>query len=209
MGSVYALPMVREATAIEGELALHASTDERTAPILRSEAELASAAFAIAGPNASLTPTEKALLGPTPVPSNLEAFCRAIRDGEDPLGVNLCHLRSAMARRASGSIYTPRQIVNAMLRWAVSQGTPSRVVDPGAGSGRFLLAAGLAFPRAELVAVETDPLATLVLRANAAALGLLGRLRVILADYRSVDLPPIGGRTLFPRQSALCPAPWS
>ena len=84
-----------------------------------------------------------------------------------------------------------------MLGWALAQGTPSRVVDPGAGSGRFLLAAGLAYPKAELVAVEIDPLATLVLRANAAALGLSERLQVHLADYRSIELPPTGGATLF------------
>ena len=182
---------------MDGELALDAIVDERTALIIRSEAELVSAALAIAGPNAFLTPAEDALLGPTRVPRNIEAFRCAIRDGEDPLGASFCRLRSAEVRRASGAVYAPQRMVDAMLRWAIAQGTPARVVDPGAGSGRFLLAAGLAFPEAELVAVETDPLATLILRANAATLGLAGRLRVILADYRSIDLPRIDGKTLF------------
>ncbi len=180
-----------------GELALHRVADKRSTPMLRSEAELASVAFAIAGPVASLTRTEDALLGPMPAPRNLEAFRRAIRDGEDPLGTSLCRLRSAVARRASGAVYTPKPMVEAMLGWAVSQGTPARVVDPGAGSGRFLLAAGRAFPKAELVAVEPDPLAALLLRANAVTLGLAGRLRVILTDYRSIELAPMDGPTLF------------
>ena len=190
--------MARKTTDIDGELALSAVADERTAPILRSESELAATAFAMAEPKGSLTLAEEVLPRHTPpLPHNLDAFRRAICDGEDPLGSGLCRLRSAVVRRASGAIYTPKPMVDAMLGWAAAQGTPTRVVDPGAGSGRFLLAAGLAFPKAELVAVETDPLAALILRANAATLGLSGRLRVVVADYRSVALPPINGRTLF------------
>ena len=165
---------------------------------MRSETELAHVAFAMTGASASLTPAEQALLRPTSTPSSrLEPLRRAIRDGGDPLGTSLCRLRTAGARRASGAVYTPKPMVDAMLGWARTQGTPSRVVDPGAGSGRFLLAAGLAYPTAELVAAETDPLATLALRANAAALGLAERMQVHLADYRSIELPPTGGPTLF------------
>ena len=73
-----------------------------------------------------------------------------------------------------------------MVGWAASVGAPSRVVDPGAGSGRFLFAAAKRFPRARLVAVETDPLAALMLRANAEVLDLSGRLTLLLDDYRAV-----------------------
>ena len=84
-----------------------------------------------------------------------------------------------------------------MLRWAAGAGRPARVVDPGAGSGRFLLAAGRAFPEVALVAVETDPLAGLTLRANAAVLGMADRLTLLAADYRTVDLPDVDGPTLY------------
>jgi len=86
-----------------------------------------------------------------------------------------------------------------MVRWAVGKGRPSRVVDPGAGSGRFLVAAGRAFPCAALVGVELDPVAALLCRAHVAAAGLSQRANVLRADYRSVDLPglPEGQKTLF------------
>ena len=47
------------------------------------------------------------------------------------------------------------------------------------------------------MAIETDPVAALVLRANAAVLDLTHRLTVIGQDYRRIDLPPTTGRTLF------------
>src|SRR2546430_1151459 len=75
-------------------------------------------------------------------------------------------------RRKRGAIYTPPLIVNAMIGWAERcHQKPKRVVDCGAGSGRFLMAAALRFPHAELVAVDIDPLSTLMLRANAKVLG--------------------------------------
>jgi adenine-specific DNA-methyltransferase len=74
---------------------------------------------------------------------------------------------------------------------------PARVVDPGTGSARFLVAAGRAWPGAELHGVETDPLAALAGRATLAAAGLAGRARITLADYRALRLPPAAGPTLF------------
>ncbi|HVG99144.1 MAG TPA: hypothetical protein VM844_00155, partial [Miltoncostaeaceae bacterium] len=62
------------------------------------------------------------------------------------------------------------------------------MVDPGAGSGRFAVAAGRRFPGAELLAVELDPLAAAVCRGHLAAAGLGGRSRVLAADYRSAEL---------------------
>ena len=84
-----------------------------------------------------------------------------------------------------------------MVRWGAGEDAAKRVVDPGAGSGRFLIAAGRAFRDAELVAVEIDPLAALVLRANATIAGMADRLILHLGDYRRVHLREIGGRTLF------------
>lgn len=164
-----------------------------------SESQLAALAAALAGPDARLTPAERALVPPCPSFSkdDLRQVRLAIRRGDDPLGQGFCRLRAPELRRGLGAVYTPRPIIDAMLRWAAGEAAPVRVVDPGAGSGRFLVAAGMTFPTAELVAVEIDPLAALTLRANAATLGMTNRLTVRVADYRAVELPEIGGRTLF------------
>jgi hypothetical protein len=71
------------------------------------------------------------------------------------------------------------------------------VVDPGSGSARFLVAAGRLWPKAELIGVETDPLAALIGRATLAAAGMSDRAVIALTDYRSLRLPAAGGSTLF------------
>ena len=120
-----------------------------------------------------------------------------IRRGEDPLGDAYCTIRSPEERRPLGQTYTPRPIIEAMLRWASDHGDPVRVVDPGAGSGRYLVAAGERFPGAALHGADIDPLAALMLRANLAAAGLAVRARVHVGDYRALSLPPVDGPTLF------------
>ena len=166
---------------------------------LASEPELAALSCALAGPDAPVTAAELAIgpRDPAPDPGRLEQIRRAIARGGDPLGSAFCRLRSPQVRRKQGAIYTPRPIVDAMVAWAAGEEAPVRVVDPGAGSGRFLLAAGRVFPDAELVAVENDHLAALMLRANAAALNMADRLTVHLDDYRAVILPVVDGPTLF------------
>ena len=57
--------------------------------------------------------------------------------------------------------------------------------------------AAKAFPEAHLVAAEIDPLAVKILRANATAAGFADRLTVHQGDYRTLELGPIEGRTLF------------
>src|SRR3989442_1605652 len=109
---------------------------------------------------------------------------RQIRVREDPLGEAFRRLRPPEVRRQFGATYTPDAIVDAMVAWAKSRGAPVRIVDPGVGSGRFLVAAGRQFPNAELVGIEVDPLAALMARAHLAAAGLAGRAEVRLQDYR-------------------------
>ena len=84
-----------------------------------------------------------------------------------------------------------------MLSWVAAQGQPARIVDPGAGSGRFIMAAAEAFPDAHLVAIETDPLAALTLRANLSCRGWTDRTAIMVKDYRHVQLPPSAGITAF------------
>ena len=166
---------------------------------MASASGLAALAFALAGPDAPLSDAERAHVpvGRAPRPGHPGQLREAIRRGGDPLGSAFCRLRSPEARRQQGAVYTPRPIVDAMVAWAAGEKTPARIVDPGAGSGRFLLAAGTAFPDAELVAVEVDPLAVLMLRANASALDMADRLSVHPEDYRAVVLPRTDGPTLF------------
>ncbi len=165
---------------------------------LRSESELAALAAALAG-GAPLTAAEHAVAARAlpPSPGCLDRTRAAIARGGDPLGDAFCRLRSAKARRTRGAIYTPQAIVDVMVDWAARRAAPARVVDPGAGSGRFILSAARAFPDAALAAVEIDPLAALVLRANASVLGAAHRLTVLVDDYRAVRLPGIDGATLF------------
>jgi len=90
-----------------------------------------------------------------------------------------------------------------MVNWAVAfhrttHGTdPKRIVDPGVGSARFLVAAARKFPTAELVGVDIDPVAALTARAHLAAAGYTDRSQIILGDYREIKLPPVDGRTLY------------
>jgi adenine-specific DNA-methyltransferase len=122
---------------------------------------------------------------------------QSIHAGRDPLGERFCQLLSGEQRRPFGATYTPKAVVNAMIKWAAERVEPTRVVDPGVGSARFLVEAGRQFPGAELVGIDVDPVATIMARGHLAAAGLAGRSRVILGDYRSVTLREVDGPTLF------------
>ena len=117
--------------------------------------------------------------------------------GGDPLGEAFCNLRSADIRRKSGAVYTPKAIIDTMCSWAKSVETPTTVVDPGAGSGRFLIAAGRCFPSARLVGVENDPVAALIARANLASAGLGERSEVRLENFLESRFGDLSGKTLF------------
>ena len=137
----------------------------------------------------------------------LTAFClsgggawlsEAMRAGEDPLGDAFSSIRSPGQRRAAGATYTPARIVTAMTGLA-KRDSPDvmRVVDCGAGSGRFSIAFANAYSDAQVVAVESDPLACSVLRKNLSAAGLRERVTVVEGDFLDLELPRIEGQTLF------------
>ncbi|HMA72377.1 MAG TPA: N-6 DNA methylase [Xanthobacteraceae bacterium] len=164
------------------------------------ERRLVSLVAALIGDTAGLSIAENRLVARSdPVDSQIIAHARAaILAGQDVLGATFCSLKSAEQRRQRGATYTPAPIVDAMVAWAHAEvPTPARIIDPGAGSGGFLIAAARRFPDAELIAVDIDPLATLMLRANAAVQGFSDRLTVHVADYRHLTLPAITGPTLF------------
>lgn len=120
-----------------------------------------------------------------------------ILEDSDPLGEVFCALRTSADRRNEGAIYTPSTIVKAMLSWAERFGAPDRVVDPGSGSGRFLVEAGRSFPKARLVGIERDPLAALTARANLAVCGFASRSEIRVEDFRDTRLEQQPGPTLF------------
>jgi N-6 DNA Methylase len=166
---------------------------------IKNEQDLAAAALALAD-ESTLTAPERAL--GRGGQRFFDQIClrdigQAVQAGGDPLGELFQAIRPAASRREQGAIYTPAAIVRAMVGWAEGMGKFDRVLDPGAGSGRFLIAAARKFPTAELVAVEADPLAGLILRANIWQAGLIHRSRIHIQDYRLVDVPSIEGRTLY------------
>lgn len=168
---------------------------------MQTEQYLIAACLALIGKQDGLSAPEQKLIKTAPLTAinagEVNALRKAIAGGSDPLGDAFALIRSAFDRRASGAVYTPHLIVQSMMKWLVGQGAPARIVDPGAGSGRFILAAGQAFPDAQLVAVEMDPLAALMLRASLAARGFSDRATVLVKDYREIKLPRCAGKTAF------------
>ncbi len=168
--------------------------------IIQSERDLIALALALLPLDSALSIAEKAICKGIKRLKNdslIYEVHASIVAGHDPLGDAFARIRPAAVRRADGATYTPAPIIHSMMTWAASEGSPARVVDAGAGSGRFLLAAGVQFPKAHLVAVEYDPVAVLLLRVNLTAAGLMDRSTIIVQDYRLAELPTIKGKTLF------------
>jgi adenine-specific DNA-methyltransferase len=122
-----------------------------------------------------------------PTAGEIRRLRRRIRDGDDPLGDAFCLMRSSVERRASGATYTPSTVVRAMVDWAAAGAAPARIVDPGAGTARFAVAAGRRFPKAEITCIELDPLTALLARANLAANGMASRSQVLVRDFRAFE----------------------
>lgn len=118
-----------------------------------------------------------------------------IRDGDDPLGNMLCEIRSPPERRPLGAFYTRATIVRPMIRWVLEH-HPDRIVDAGCGSGRFSAYAITCDKSLDVRAVDLDPVATLLTRATLNVLGAKN-VRVLHADYLTVDLGKFDGRTAF------------
>jgi adenine-specific DNA-methyltransferase len=133
----------------------------------------------------------------SPTPKEIKKLRNQIQDGLDPLGTTFCKIFSAGERRASGATYTPASIISAMVAWASDGPTCERIVDPGSGSARFAIAAGAVLAKANIVAVELDPISAILSRANLATRGMQRRATVELEDYRRFSAPTIEGRTLY------------
>lgn len=122
------------------------------------------------------------------------AAAHAIRAGRDPLGEAFCTLRSGETRRGVGAYYTPAPLVEAMVDWLLA--TPlDQVIDPGAGSGRFAAAVARRQPGLPIIAIDADPLATLMTRAALAVLN--ANATVFHQDYLTFERPQRAGVTGF------------
>jgi hypothetical protein len=167
----------------------------------RDELELAGVCAHLGAARVSgVSAVETALLGRAVAvdPSLVDAARHGIAAGRDPLGEWFSQLRTPLERRERGATYTPPAIVSAMVEWGATTGESiGRVIDPGAGSGRFLVAAARVLPAAQLVGIEIDPLAALMVRAHLAAAGVGDRAEVQLGDYRELRLPRHARATLF------------
>lgn len=174
---------------------------QKTEMKIQTENELVAVCLVLIGEQGGLSAAERKLAKAASAlplrPRDIDTIRKAIESGNDPLGEAFSSIRSGADRREAGAVYTPAPIVRSMMAWLAGQGTPQRIVDPGAGSGRFILAAGQAFPEAQLVAVEMDPIAALMLRANLSARGWTDRANVLVKDYRKVKLPRCAGVTAF------------
>src|SRR2546423_128050 len=73
---------------------------------------------------------------PEELPADTARTRRRIQSGEDPLGESLCSLRPLKDRRATGAIYTPKELVSPIIDWTLIH-DPMRLVDLACGSGRF------------------------------------------------------------------------
>jgi hypothetical protein len=152
--TVFAKPRTRDMrprapiTSVGEVLPVRQGEDD-AAEAIATRPQLVSAALALMGPERwtlSASERELAVVPPSRDTRLLAALRKAIRAGGDPLGDSFGRIYGPESRRRLGATYTPASISTPMLRWAADQGVPARVVDPGAGSGRFLVAAGQRFP---------------------------------------------------------------
>ncbi len=169
---------------------------------LASEADLVHLAVALGALNVGgpLSKAEQVLVKGAPVAApqttiEAEIARSEIEAGRDPFGAALYALRSQSVRRQAGAIYTPPLLIEPMVEWVAEQ-APERVVDAGAGSGRFAVAIARSSPDSQIVAVDVDPLATLMTRAALAVVGH-DRASVVHSDYTKLRLKRVEGRTAF------------
>lgn len=167
-----------------------------------SEAALARLALdvgatATGGPFAA---DEQALVGeamrePASDPAIVSKARSLILAGGDPLGDVFSILRSPAERRADGQYWTPAEILEPMVAWAFGT-KPTRFVDPGCGSGRFAMAAVRRRQDMPVIAVDLDPLATVLTRGNLAVLGATNAV-VLCESYLTVEIPDHEGITAY------------
>jgi adenine-specific DNA-methyltransferase len=114
----------------------------------------------------------------------------------DAPGERHCATMSVEQRRASGITLTPAWLVDRMLGLVEARGSFDTIVNVGAGSGRFAIAAARRFPASRVLAVENDARMAELLRRRIRDGGVQQRIDVVESDFRSAPLEP-HGRMLF------------
>ena len=120
-------------------------------------------------------------------PATLDAYGRAIarRAAGEPLQ-QIVGWESfyGLRVRVTPDVLVPRPETESLVAWALAclPPGPRRVVDVGTGSGCIAAAIAHARPDVTVLAGELSPAAARVARDNVAALGLAGRVRVVVAD---------------------------
>jgi hypothetical protein len=125
----------------------------------------------------------------------IQDFFPQVLNGGDPLGDYFVQSISPDERRLFGATLTPNWLIDLQLDQIAVRCNPARVVDAGAGTGRYALRAAKRWPRAKVIAVEKDAGLANATRINARAIRV--KVEVHCADYLSFHLPPIIGPTAF------------
>ena len=115
----------------------------------------------------------------------------------DQLGDEFMSNFSPDVRRASGSTYTPLEIVDSMVSEAAASCDPDVIVDCGCGSGRFSLAAAIRFPNAKVYAVDSSELACTMCSENVRRYGFESRIEVVNSSFMDFTLPNDRGKALW------------
>lgn len=115
--------------------------------------------------------------------------------GGDPLGTAYEAAKTRRSRQRGGVFYTDPSVVSSMVRWVLAT-DPQQVVDAGCGSGRFAAAIAKTRPNTPIIALDIDPVATLICRAT---LGISGasQFRVANTDFTTAQIERIQGHTAF------------
>jgi SAM-dependent methyltransferase len=130
-----------------------------------------------------------------PLKETVKALGSMILKGDDPLGEMYCKGILGNQRRALGAFYTNAALIESMLAWVLDR-KPERIIDAGCGTGRFALTARrLGFAK-EIIAIDIDPLATLMTRANFAAADTAA-CRVRNVNFLSARFSRCTGSTAF------------
>jgi hypothetical protein len=127
--------------------------------------------------------------------AEIQDFFPQVLRGGDPLGEFFSESVSPGDRRVHGATLTPSWLVDFQLDQIAAKCAPVRIVDAGAGTGRYALSAARRWPRALVIAVEKDPVLAEAIRINAQAAGV--KIQVLCVDYLSLTLPEVDGVTAF------------
>lgn len=127
------------------------------------------------------------LMGPEPLtPDTAQAYEAALTQRLARVPVSkITGTRSFWGRdfRVTRDVLDPRPETETLIAEALAGPAPARLLDLGTGSGCIVLSLLSEWPQARGVAVDISPQALDVARGNAQALGVAGRLDLMVSDW--------------------------